>query len=431
MVVAVRSGRGGLWRHPDFLKLWTGQTISLFGSRVTGIALPFAAILLLGASPAQIALLGAARLAAGLIAGPFAGVWVDRLPRRPLLIAADLGRALLLGSIPLAAALGLLRIEQLSLVTLLTGMLGAVFDVAYRSYLPSLVRRDELVEGNSKLEASGAVAEVAGFGLGGFLVQALTAPLAILIDALSFLVSAVSLLLIRTKESPPRAAPEAADDGAVIEPGTGPGIWSEIGEGLRLVLRDPVLRAVVGAAGTLELFRNMIGVVFLLYLTNQLGLPPAVQGAIFAVGGISSLGGALVAERVTRRFGLGRALVGGLLVSGIATLFLPLGGGPLALAVVLLVAQQILGDGAATAYAINQTSLLQASTPDRLLGRANASVRFVEVAATLLSLALGAFLGERFGLRPTLWVAALGVLLAPLWLLRSPVSGLQRLPEQA
>lgn len=426
----MRSRLGGLWRHPDFLKLWAGQTVSLFGSFVGGFALPLAAILLLNATPPQLALLSAARLTPGLLVGLFAGVWVDRLRRRPLLIAADLGRALLLGSIPAAAVLGRLRVEHLYVVTLLAGILTVFFDVAYRSYLPSLVRREELVEGNSKLGATSAVAEVAGFGLAGALVQALTAPVAILFDAVSFVVSALSLLFIRAPEPAPRPFLSGAKDQAGERRDT----WREIGQGLRLVLRDPTLRAIAGAAGTLELFRNMIGVVLILYLTREVGLTPAVMGAIFAVGGISSLLGALVAERAARRWGLGRTLFGALLLSGGATCFLPLAGGPLAVAVALLVAQQVCGDGAATVYSINEVSLRQAVTPNRLLGRMNASIQFIEWGAMLTSLALGGVLGQAIGLRPTLVVAALGGLLAPLWLVFSPVRTLRggpALPAEA
>ena len=189
---------GGLWRHPDFLKLWLGQTVSLGGSLVSRVALPLVAILTLDATPGEVALLRIADLVPGIVIGLFAGVWVDRRRRRPLMIWADLGRAVLLGSIPLAALAGLLRLGQLLLVVFAAGLLTALFEVAYHAYLPTLVTRDELVEGNSKLAASGAAIEVASFGLGGWLVQVLTAPLAVLVDAISFVVSAVCLGAIRT-----------------------------------------------------------------------------------------------------------------------------------------------------------------------------------------------------------------------------------------
>lgn len=403
----------GLWRHPDFLKLWAGQSISAFGSLVTAFALPVTAILLLQATPLQITLLSAAEYAPGLVVSSFAGAWVDRLRRRPILIAADLGRAALLGSIPAAALLGALRIEQLYLVALLVSVLAVFFDVAYLSYLPSLVRREDLLEGNSKLQASASVAEVAGFGLGGVLVQALTAPVAILIDAVSFVVSAFSVAIIRQAE--PTPAPADAR----------PNAWREIGQGIRLLLGHPILRASAGASGTFNLFRNMVGVVIMLFFLRELHLSPLILGPLFALGGISAFLGALLAERLTRRWGVGRALLGSLLLTGLMTLLVPLAGGPLALVLVMLAAAQLLGDGAATIYEINQISLVQATTPDRMQGRINASKRFLEWAAMLLGLLVGGLLGQTIGLRPTLFVAAAGGLLSGVWLLCSPVRRLR------
>ncbi len=197
----LRKRAQGLWQRPDFLKLWAGQTVSLFGSLLTQFALPLLAVLLLDAGAGQVALLASAEVAPGLLLGFFAGVWVDRLRRRPLLIAADIGRALALVSIPIAAAMHTLRIEQLYLVAALVSVCGVFFDVAYPSYLPTLLRREELVEGNSKLAASEAMAEVSGWGIAGVLVQVAGAPLAILVDALTFVISAVSIMAIRAREA--------------------------------------------------------------------------------------------------------------------------------------------------------------------------------------------------------------------------------------
>jgi MFS family permease len=411
-----RARFGGLWRHPDFLKLWAGQTVSLFGTLMGRLAMSFTAIIVLGATPLQVALLNAAGLAPGLAIGLFAGVWVDRLRRRPLLVAADFGRALLLASIPAAWVLGRLRIEQLYVVALLVSVLTILFDVAYRSYLPSLVRREELVEGNSKLQASGSVAEVAGFGLAGAVVQALTAPVTILVDSVSFVLSAASLLLIRKAEPAPHPTEHEPD------------AWREIGEGLRLVRRSAVLWASAGATGTVHLFQSVTGAIFMLYVTRQLHLSPLAQGVIYAVGGASSFLGALVAERVTRRWGLGPTLVGSLVLYSAGALCVPLASGPLLIVLILLVAQQIVGDGAMTVYLVDQVSLLQASAPGHLQGRLNATVRIVELSAMLAGLLAGGVLGEAIGLRPTLFVGALGSLLASLWLVFSPVRALQDHP---
>ncbi len=411
----LRARFHGLWRKPDFLKLWTGQTISQVGTLITGLALPLAAIGLLRASPAQVALLSAAGSVPRLLLVLFAGVWVDRLRRRPLLIAADLGRALALGSVPAAALLGELHIGQLYAVAAAASALGAVFDVAYPAYLPSLLRSDELAEGNGKLAASEAVAEAAGFGVAGLLIQALTAPLAVAVDALSYLASAGSLLLIRAPEPAPHAA--SGQDG---EEAQRVSVWSAIGAGLRYALRDAVARALVAAAGIFTLGGNILTVVLLLYLVRERHLSPALLGILFGIGGVSALPGALVAERVARRWGLGRALTWGLLIYTASGLVLPLASGPIWLVVGLLALGQC-ADAAHTVYAVSQATLLQARTPPHVLGRLYATLRVVEGASTLAGLALGGVLGQVVGLRATLFVAVGVMLLAPLCLALSPV----------
>ena len=408
----------GLWRHADFLKLWAGQTVSLFGSLITRFALPLVAVLTLEATPFQVAAISALEVAPGLLVGLFAGVWVDRLRRRPILIATDLARALLLGSVPLAALLGRLRIEHLYVVAFGTSLLSLFFEVAYRSYLPTLVRREELVEGNSKLQASGSVAEVAGFGLAGLLVQLLTAPMAIMVDALTFVVSAVSLLLIRRAEPPPSGEEHAE---------AGQGVWREIGQGLATLWRMPAVRAIAGATATDLFFIHIFVAVLFLFFVRELRLPPALMGALFAIGGVSALIGALFAERVTRRFGLGRTMLGTLVLNRLATFFIPLAGGPLPLASALVAAEQT-SDGIATIYQINQTSLLQTIVPDRLQGRVNASLHVLEQSAMLLGLLVGGFLGQAIGLRPTLFVGISGALLAVLWLYFSPIRAMRDFP---
>jgi Na+/melibiose symporter-like transporter len=406
----------GLWRHHDFLKLWAGQTISLFGTLVGNLSLTFVAIIFLDATPIQVALLNAAKLAPGLVVGLFAGVWVDRLRRRPVMILMDIGRAITLGMIPLLAAFHHLTIGFLYAIVLIVSVLTVFFDVAYRSYLPSLVRREDLMEGNSKLQASASVSEFSGFGVAGVLVQLLSAPGAIAIDALSFLVSAFSLATIRHEE--PRAIPAAEQQGT----------WREIGEGLRLVRDTPLFRTLAGVTGAWYFSRSIFGAVIMLFITRALGVSPALQGVIYSVGGVSSFFGAVLAERVTRRWGVGPTMFWMLLLTVVSCIFVPLASGPLVIVVVLLVLQQIFGDGAATLYEIDQMSVLQASTPDRLLGRMNASIRFIEWSTMLLGLLLGGVLGEVIGLRPTLFAAVGGQLLAPLWLALSPVRTLREHP---
>ncbi len=400
---------GGLWRHPDFMRLWTGQTISVFGSLIGGTALQFTAILFLQASAFQMGLLAAASIAPGFASGLVAGVWVDRLRRRPLLIAADAGRALALATIPLAAALGRLTIEQLYVVAFLNSILTMVFDVAYQSYVPSLVGRNDLLEGNSKLSASASVAEVGGFGIAGWLVQLLSGPTTILIDACSFVVSALSLGAIRTRE--PAPAPTHADAT----------VLRDIGDGLFAVWQHPLLRILAGATLLLNFCGHGIyGSLVVLFVSRELGFGPGLLGMTWGVGGISALVGAMLALPLTRRLGAGRAMVLGLLLGSITGFFIPFARGTTLLAVILMILAQ-LGDGADTVYQINQLSLRQALTPERLLGRVNASMQFVGQGAALLGALAGGLLGDLIGVRSTLLVGASGSLLAAVLLALSPL----------
>jgi MFS family permease len=397
----------GLWRHPDFLKLWAGQSVSLFGSLLTQFALPLLAALLLGAGPGQMALLAAAEVAPGLLLGFFAGVWADRLRRRPLLIAADIGRALALISIPIAAALGALRIEQLYFVALLVSVCSVFFDVAYPSYLPSLLRREDLVEGNSKLVASEAVAEASGWSIAGVLVQVAGAPLAILVDALTFVVSAVSIASIRAKETIPTVADDARQSMA-----------RDVAQGLRFVAADPARRTLAAAGALDTLFGNALGALITLYLVRDLHLAPVVMGAIYAVGGVSSLAGSLLAPRISRRWTIGRILLGTMLIYTVGAFTVPLASGPTLLAVALLVAGQSL-DAAHTVHSIVRLSYFQQTTPDWMQGRLHATLRVVEGGARVLGLALGGILGQTIGVRATLFLVCAGKLLGPV-LLASP-----------
>ena len=411
--------RTGLWAHPDFRRLWAAETVSVFGSLVTRTALPFAAILTLGASPGQLALLAAAELVPGFAAGLFAGVWVDRLRRRPIMVWTDLARAALLATVPAAAWLDVLRMEHLYAVAALGSVLTVGFDVAYRAYLPTLVTREELLEGNSKLTASASVAEFAAFGSGGWLVQWLTAPVAILADAATFVWSAVLVARIRAPEPPP-PPPEQRT-----------GVVEEIRDGLRLMAGDARLRALGLAAVASNLSFRVTGTVFLLYVTRDLGLAPGVQGLIYAIGGGTSLVGAVLVGRVNRRLGIGPTMVGALVMVGLGMGLVPAAGwgATTAVAVAFLVGQQLLSDGAATAYDVNETSLLQTMAPERLQGRVIASMRSLAFGGMLAGALVGGVLGELIGLRGTLWVGTAGMVLSALPLLRSPVSRLRVVPD--
>jgi MFS family permease len=412
----MRGRRSGLWQHRDFMKLWLGQTVSQFGSHITGAALPFVAFLTLGATPLQLGILGALGSLPILLFGLFAGVWVDRLRRRPILILADLGRALILGTIPLAALLGVLQIELLYLVAGLVGILTVFFDVAYASILPSLVARPQLVDANSKLGSSSALAEIGGPSLAGFLVQVVSAPFAILIDAVSFVLSAAGIILIRTAEPPP---PPAAERRSVLR---------DMAEGLRLVLRQPILRGLAGHAATMTFFGNFIGVLYSIYCVQELGIPPAIVGVMIGLGGVGAFIGTLIVGPVTRRLGVGRSIIGAVLFGTLVNMMIPLVWGPPLLVAGILMMTQLVGDIGWPVYSVNEQSLRQAIVPDRLLGRANASMQFLTGGIAPLGALLGGWLGEVIGMRPTLLIAIAGLLLAILWLLFSPIRQLRDPP---
>jgi MFS family permease len=405
-----------LWRHPDFLKLWSAQTVSQFGTQITLLGLPIIAAVVLGASPSQMGILSAAEYLPFLLFGLFAGVWVDRLPRRPILIWADIGRAVVLATIPAAAYLGVLRIEQLYVVGFLVGVGTVFFDVAYQSYLPSLVDRERMVEGNSKLEIGRSTAQVAGPGVAGGLIELLTAPIAILVDSLSFVLSAAMLVLIRTPEPPP-------------EGGAGErNVWREIGEGLGVVLKNPLLRPIAFCTATSNMFGNMLFAVFVLFATRELGLDAGALGIVFSIASAGALGGAILASRIAGALGVGPTILVGILCTGLGNLLITLLVQPGALAIPILGLGLALGFSGGMVYNITQVSLRQAITPHRLQGRMNASVRFMVWGTIPIGALIGGFLGEQIGLRSTMLVGAVGGLSCGLWVLFSPVRSLREQP---
>jgi len=399
----------GLWNRPDFLKLWAGQTISLFGSSVTDLAFPLTAVMLLGATPFQMGVVHAAQYAPFLLLGLFAGVWVDRLRRRPLLIAADLGRALLLGSVPVAAILGVLRLEYLYVVAFTVGVLTVLFDVAYLAYVPTFVPRDALPDANGKLEASRSLAQTAGPALAGAVVQLTTAPVAMAVDAVSFVASAAAVGLIRTVESAPVALRSAG--GRVV----GWSVRDDIGEGLRLTVRDPVLRALAGQIATLQLAGGINGALFVLFAIRELRLTPVALGVVTSVFGVVALLTSLVLGRVVTRFGERRTLVGSLLLTGMGNVCIPLAGLVPAGAVPLLLTRAAIHGIAGPAFNVASVSLRQRVVPDRLQGRVSATIRFVGWGMLPLSALAGGLLGERLGLLGALTVATCVSLTTFLW----------------
>lgn len=409
----------GLWRHGDFLKLWSGETISQLGSQVTLLALPLTAVLILHATAGEMGILTAAETAPFLLIGLFSGVVVDRMRRRPILIATDLGRFGLLLCVPLLDLVHQLRIEYLYAIAFLSGILTVFFEIAYQSYLPTLVGREQLVEGNSKLEVSRSGAQIAGPGLAGVLVSLVTAPLAIFADALSFLASALFLGWIHTVEpSPVRHGPERS-------------IWADIGEGLRVVLGNPLLRSIAGCTGTSNLFGSITSAILVLYATRDLGIGAGLLGLIFMAGNVGFLLGALLSGRIPQWIGLGPTITYSVLVGGAGWLLVPLAGGPRWAVVLMLIGAQFIGGFGSPVYNVNQVSLRQTITPDRVQGRMNASMRFIVWGTLPIGSLIGGALGGAIGLRPTLWVAAVGGLLAFLWVQLSPVVKLKEQPAPA
>lgn len=408
----MRFRLGGLWRHPDFVRLWAGQTVSIFGSLTTRLALPFTAVIFLDAPGWQVALLGSADVVAGISVGLFAGVWVDRLRRRPIMITADLARAAIIASVPTAALFGVLHMPQLYVVAFTTGVLTTFFDVAYQSYLPTLVSEEELLEGNAKLTGSASVAEAGAFGAAGWLAQLLTAPGAMAIDAVTFLVSAWSLFGIKTPEPPTLAVEDR-------EPAL-----AEIGEGLRTVQHDTRQFVMAGSWMCMSLANGMFGGVVILFVTRDIGLSPGAQGLIYAVGGVTSLIGAMSAGWCRKRFGAGGAMVLGLMLGGAGVM--AMAGAPsdvLWLAVGLLIAQQIISDPGWTIYDINMVSLRQAITPDRLMGRVTSAFRFGGMVAMLVGSLITVAIVGPIGPRAVLIIGAMVSFAGAALVLVSPVRG--------
>jgi MFS family permease len=405
-----------LWRHRDFLLLWSGETASQVGTMVSHLALPLLAATVLGATPWEMGLLVAAERAAFLLIGLPAGVLLDRVRRRPVMIAADLVRFALFGSIPLAWALGVLTFAQLLAVALLGGVATVFFDVGYQSVLPAVVGRAGLVEGNAKLESTRAAAQAAGPALGGGLVQVVGAASAVLLDAVSYLVSAAFLAGMRTREQVPARDPDRS-------------LRAEMAEGLRYVLGHPLLRPIVGCTGTANLFTGVLSAVTVLFLARELGQPPAVVGLVLAAGSAAGVLGALTAGRWIRLLGQGRTIVTVPLATGPLALALPLATHGAGLAWFALGMAAVMYGG--VVYNVAQVSFRQTVTPDHLLGRMNASIRFLVWGPIPIGGLLGGTLGELVGLRATLLVAAVGLLLCPVWVLASPLRRLRDLPAGA
>ncbi|MBS1827337.1 MAG: MFS transporter [Acidobacteria bacterium] len=395
-----------MFRDPNFRRLWIAQTISEIGSRITREGLPLTAVFVLGGTSADMGILQAIGGFAALLAAPIAGWMADRLHRKPVMITADLGRAVLLALIPLAATQGWLSLPLLYTIVAATSILTVAFDVAYQTIVPALVRRHQLLEANSKLALTASTAEMVGPAITGFLVQALTAPRAILLDAISFLASAAFLSRLRARE-------EIAE-----KPDTNP--FHDAINGIRYVLHHSLLRPLLLRDSTASFFFGFFSALYVLFAVRELGLKPAALGLIIAIGGASNFLGALLAERIGRRFQTGHILIAATAASGCIMLLIPLARGPIWGAFILAITQ-LLGDISYPIYSIHEITFRQKTADPALLGRVNAAMQMAFKGMWPIGALVGGFLALHIGIRGTLTLAGIGVLASALVLYFSPL----------
>jgi MFS family permease len=414
----VRRPSGALWHHRDFLKLWTGQSISELGSQVSQLAIPWLAAVELHASPLAFSLLGVLGFLPFILFALPAGVWVDRLRRRQILIVGDGARAVLLALIPILWAAGLLQIWHLLVLQFVIGIFTVFFDVAYQSYLPALIEREHLIDGNSKLQLTVSVAQIGGPTLSGTLIAAITAPYAIVVDAVSFAVSSVFMIGMKHRENLPRQ--DAAEPR--------PHMWPQVKEGLAWVVGNPNLRAIAGCTGTSNFCSGLMFSIVILYMVRVLHLTSIQAGVVFAVGSAGSIAGALLANRLGKTFGVGSAIVFMAVIFSLGGLAYPLA--PKSFPLPVLMVGQVLFGFSAVAYNILQVSYRQAITPERLQGRMNAAMRWIVWGTIPLGTLAGGALAQATSLHTALWVGAILGTPTFLWVLLSPLRSIREMPER-
>ena len=411
------AAHGGVLANRDFVKVWSGETVSVIGSQVTELAFPLTAIVTLHAGAFQIGLLNVARYTPYVLLSLFAGVWFDRHRRRPVLVAANLGRTVLVGLVPLAAMLHLLSMGLLYTVAFTVGILTVLFDVGILSYLPGLVDKRHLAEANSKIATSYSVAGIAGPGLAGFLVGTLTAPVALAVDAVSYLFSAGSLAAIRRAEPAPRTPAERES------------IAQSIVDGLRTVVGNRILRHLAAQSGLFNLFENVVVTIFLVYAVRHLGLRPTPLGVVVGAGSVGALIGALTANRLRTTLGFGRTLRISTIAACLSPLLLLLPSGSGVVSLVALGAALAIHGVNLAVFNVNALTLRQTVTPHHLLGRMNASYRLMLFGTVPLGALLGGSLAGVFGLRLALVVGVLGLAAPIAWIPFSPVFKLRDMPD--
>ena len=414
--------RSGLWGHADFMRLWSAQAISAFGSRITRTALPIIAVATLGESETIVGLLASISLAPGAVLALFAGGFVDRGHKRRILIAADLVRALVVGSLTIAWAAGALSIIHVFAVAAIVGAASALFQIADVAYLPALIGKSDLAEGNSKLETTEAIAEVSGPASAGVLIAALGAPLAVVIDAVSYVWSALMLGRIRTVEPPPEVAHEVAASTSMWQ------TTMDLRVGMRAVFGHAQVRPIVISLMVFWTSYGFFAALYTLFCLRTLDLSQATFGVIIAMGGIGSVLGALVSRPLTRAIGIGPTLIVSGIISTTAGLLIPLAGGPRWMILGFLGAHQLIGDGFAVIFNIQQVTMRQTVLRSGELGRANAAIHVCTAGIVPFAAVFAGVLAQLTSIRFAMWVGVVIAIAAPLTLL--PLRKLKTLDQK-
>nr|WP_200424045.1 MFS transporter [Streptomyces sp. NE5-10] len=403
-----------LLRERTFRRYWSGQTVSLVGDQISLMALPLAAVLVLGADAAQMGWLKTLELLPALLLNLPFGAWADRRAnRRRIMIATDLGRAALLLTLPVAHVLDLLTLGQLYVVAFGVGALSVLFEVCNATLFVALVPTERYVQANSLVNGSRSMAWLAGPSIGGLLVQVLTAPVALLADALTYLASAGYLAKIRP-----------------VEPAPAPVVKGHFTEGMRWVLRERSMRALFAASGTVQFFNYMFHTLFVLYVTTELGLGAGLLGLALGAGAVGGLLGAVCSGAVVRRIGIGGSLVAGFLGFTLPLVLIPAADGPLPLVVAVLFAAEFLSCAGVMIVDVAAGSFQMALVPDAVRARVMGAFRTLNHGFRPLGALAGGVLGTAIGLRPTLWIATVGAVFAVLWLLPSPLPRMRELPAR-
>jgi len=411
-----RPHKPSLWRDRNFMTMWSGQALSQLGAQITELAIPVLAVLLLSATEFEVGVLNAANFAAFLLVGLPAGAWIDRLRKRHVMIAADLVRAVALAVVPVLWILGALEIWHLIALATVMGVASVFFDVSYQSIVPSLVRSDQIAEANGKLQATYEVANIAGPGIGGWLIGVITAPFAILATAGTYIVSAIALAFTRDREEP------AHEEHLPLA--------RSIAEGLRFIFTEKLLRRIVGTTAVGNFFNTIATTLLPLFLLRDLGFTPQGLGLVFSLGAIGGLVGAIATPRLVAWLGEARSIALSALGMSVIALLLPVAAVVPAIAFPLVVAQWFVATFMVLMYNITQVTFRQRITPKRLLGRMNASVRFVVWGVMPIGALIAGGLGTWLGVIPTMWIAAVGQLLSCLFVVTGPFWTMRDLPDQ-